>query len=131
MAQVYASALPSLLGCRAGPRAAEPVAAPRPYWVIPTWWLNTVYGLFLLIPAGLLTQTPWPKADPDLARDETVTVAVQVNGKLRGTLDLPRDTPAAEAEAAALVLPSVTAQLAGKPPRKVVVVPNRIINVVA
>lgn len=37
--------------------ASEPAPAARHYWVIPTWWLNTIYGLFLLIPAGLLTQT--------------------------------------------------------------------------
>jgi leucyl-tRNA synthetase len=41
---------------------------------------------------NLLADQPWPKADPDLTRDEQVTIAVQVNGKLRGTLDIPRDT---------------------------------------
>ncbi len=41
---------------------------------------------------GLLAEQPWPVADPDLARDEQVTIAVQVNGKLRGTLEFPRDT---------------------------------------
>jgi leucyl-tRNA synthetase len=80
---------------------------------------------------GLVADTAWPKADADLARDDQVTMAVQVNGKLRGTIDLPRDTPDAEVKAAALALPAVAKLLDGKEPRKVVVVPNRIVNIVA
>ena len=53
----------------------------------------------------LLADEPWPKADPALAREETVTLAVQVNGKLRGTVDLPRDVEDDAARAAALALP--------------------------
>ena len=79
----------------------------------------------------LIADTPWPKADPDLARDEQVTIAVQVNGKLRGTVELPRDAAAGDVEQAALSLPQVANQLAGRAPRKVVVVPNRIVNLVA
>ncbi|HUA54588.1 MAG TPA: class I tRNA ligase family protein, partial [Candidatus Sulfotelmatobacter sp.] len=79
---------------------------------------------------GMLCEQPWPIADAALLVDETVTIAVQVSGKLRGTLDLPRDTDQASAEAAALALPAVVKALAGRPVRKVVVVPNRIINVV-
>jgi leucyl-tRNA synthetase len=79
----------------------------------------------------LLADQPWPKADPDLARDESVTIAVQVNGKLRGTIDLPRDTASGEVEEAALALPQVVRFLDGRPPKKVVVVPNRIVSVVA
>jgi leucyl-tRNA synthetase len=81
--------------------------------------------------AELLADTPWPKADPDLARDEQVTIAVQVNGKLRATLDLPRDAATREVEEAALALPQVTRFLEGRTPKKVVVVPNRIVSVVA
>jgi leucyl-tRNA synthetase len=81
--------------------------------------------------AGLVADAAWPTADPELARDEQVTVAVQVNGKLRGTVELPRDAAAREAEEAALALPQVARLLAGRPPRKVVVVPNRIVSVVA
>src|SRR5262249_61368406 len=81
--------------------------------------------------AEMLADTPWPVADPELARDEQVTIAVQVNGKLRATLDLPRDAAANEVEEAALALPQVTRLLDGKAPRKVVVVPNRIVSVVA
>jgi len=80
---------------------------------------------------GLIADAPWPRPDPELARDEQVTVAVQVNGKLRGTIDLPRDAAAKEAEQAALSLPQVARLLDGKPPKKIVVVPNRIVSVVA
>jgi leucyl-tRNA synthetase len=79
----------------------------------------------------LLAETPWPVPDAALLVDETVTIAVQVNGKLRGTMVLPKGSDAAAAEAAALALPPVVAQLGGKHPRKVVVVPDRIVNVVA
>ncbi|HVB17702.1 MAG TPA: leucine--tRNA ligase, partial [Stellaceae bacterium] len=81
--------------------------------------------------ATLLADEPWPKADPDLARDEQVTIAVQVNGKLRGTIDLPRDAANGEVEEAALALPQVARLLDGRMPKKVVVVPNRIVSVVA
>jgi leucyl-tRNA synthetase len=56
---------------------------------------------------------------------------VQVNGKLRATIQLPRDCDQADAERAALAEPAVTKALEGKPVKKVVVVPNRIVNVVA
>jgi leucyl-tRNA synthetase len=79
----------------------------------------------------MLADSPWPIADAALARDEQVTIAVQVNGKLRATLDFPRDAAASEVEEAALALPQVTRLLDGKTPRKVVVVPNRIVSVVA
>jgi leucyl-tRNA synthetase len=72
----------------------------------------------------------WPDADPALIVDETVTVAVQVNGKLRATLSLPRDLAGEAAEQSALADENVQRAMAGKPPRKVIVVPNRIINVV-
>ena len=79
----------------------------------------------------MLARSSWPKADPALVQDDTVKVAVQVNGKLRGTIELPRDAAQSDAEAAALSLGPVTAALSGKTVRKVVVVPNRIVNVVA
>jgi len=79
----------------------------------------------------LLADQPWPTADPDLARDESVTIAVQVNGKLRGTIDLPRDAASGVVEEAALALPQVVRFLDGRAPKKVVVVPNRIVSVVA
>ncbi|MGH6982979.1 MAG: leucine--tRNA ligase [Stellaceae bacterium] len=78
----------------------------------------------------LLADEPWPKADAALAVAETVTLAVQVNGKLRGTIEMPRDVGEADARQAALALPNVITALGGKMPRKTIVVPNRIVNVV-
>ena len=78
----------------------------------------------------LLADSAWPEADTSLLVDDTVTVAVQVNGKLKGTVTLAKDADTDSAQAAALALPAIAAALAGKPPRKVVVVPNRIVNVV-
>ncbi len=63
--------------------------------------------------------------------DDLVTIAVQVNGKLRDTIELPKDCAKEAAEDAALALDKVQSVLEGKPPRKVIVVPNRIVNVVA
>ncbi|HEX4572576.1 MAG TPA: leucine--tRNA ligase, partial [Dongiaceae bacterium] len=79
---------------------------------------------------GLLADQPWPEADPALVIDDSVTIAVQVNGKLRSTISLPRDCPREVAEQAALADENVARARAGKPVRKVIVVPNRIINVV-
>src|SRR5262249_12144918 len=56
---------------------------------------------------GSLAEEPWPRSDPELTRDEQVTMAVQVNGKLRATLDIPRDTVSAAVEDAALAFPQV------------------------
>jgi len=79
----------------------------------------------------MLTKAPWPKADPALLIENTVTIAVQVNGKLRATITLPRDMQSQEVEAAALADEGVKRALDNKPPKKVIVVPNRIVNVVA
>ncbi len=78
----------------------------------------------------LLTDTPWPDADKSLLVDETLTIGVQVNGKMRATLELPVDCDPDIAEQQALKLPNVLVAMAGKPPQKVIVVPNRIINIV-
>jgi leucyl-tRNA synthetase len=78
----------------------------------------------------LLAETSWPVADPALLVSDSVTIAVQVNGKLKATIDLPRDCDQASAEAAALADSRIAAAMAGKPARKVIVVPNRIVNVV-
>lgn len=85
----------------------------------------------LLGHTALLCLQPWPKADPALLVDETVKVAVQVNGKLRATVDLPRDAAEAQAREVALAQPNVQSAIAGKPVRKFVYVANRIVNVVA
>ena len=78
----------------------------------------------------LLANTPWPVADKQYLVEETITIAVQVNGKLRGTIEVPPDIDKADAEAMALALENVQRSTDGAPPRKVIVVPNKVINVV-
>jgi leucyl-tRNA synthetase len=78
----------------------------------------------------LLADASWPVAEPSLLVDDTVTVAVQLNGKLRGTLQLAKDAAKDVAEKSALGLPEIVRALEGKAPKRVIVVPNRIVNVV-
>jgi len=77
-----------------------------------------------------LVDTRWPEADPALLANDTVTVAIQVNGKLRVAIQLPKDIAQKDAEQAALAEPAVQKAMEGKSPRKIIVVPNRIVNVV-
>jgi leucyl-tRNA synthetase len=79
----------------------------------------------------LLANEPWPEADPVLLIDDTVTIAVQVNGKRRDELTVARNAAKEEIEAAALGLASVVRALEGRTVKKVIVVPQRIVNVVA
>jgi leucyl-tRNA synthetase len=81
--------------------------------------------------AGLIADAPWPQVDPAMLVDDEVTIAVQVNGKLRDTLILPKGTPREAVEAAALASANVVRVLEGKAPRKVIVVPDRLVNLVA
>ena len=78
----------------------------------------------------LLVEQPWPKADPALLVDDTVVIAVQVNGKRRGEMEIGRTAGKDEIEAAALKLDTVIKALEGKAPKKIIVVPQRIVNVV-
>ncbi len=80
---------------------------------------------------GLVCEQPWPDADSSLLVEDTATIAVQVNGKLRATLELARDMAEDDARAAALADERVQRSLDGKAVRKVIVVPNRIVNIVA
>jgi len=73
---------------------------------------------------------PWPTFDPELIREETVTMVVQVNGKVRDKVEVSPDVSEAEAEAAALGSPKVVEALAGRSPQRVVVRPPRLVNVV-
>ncbi len=75
--------------------------------------------------------TPWPKAHPALVESASVTMAVQVNGKLRGTIGVSKDAGEESIKEMALALDGVARALGGKPPRRIIVVPGRIVNVVA
>jgi leucyl-tRNA synthetase len=78
----------------------------------------------------LVAELDWPEADPTLTVAETVTIAVQVMGKLRATIELPPDTDAARVLAAAAAEPNVARALEGRRVLKRVHVPNRIVNFV-
>ena len=78
----------------------------------------------------LVAENSWPIADRAFLTRDTVEIAVQVCGKLRGTIEIARDANQSIAEAAALSLSTVTAALAGKDAKKIIYVPNRIINVI-
>jgi leucyl-tRNA synthetase len=80
---------------------------------------------------GLIADAEWPTADPALLVEEEVTIAVQVNGKLRDTLTAPKGTGRETLEEMALASEKVVRILEGKAPRKVIVVPDRLVNVVA
>jgi leucyl-tRNA synthetase len=79
---------------------------------------------------GLVSEADWPKIERDLLVEDTVTLVVQVNGKKRGDVTVARNAQNPEIEAAVLGLDAVKAALGGKPVRKVIVVPKRIVNVV-
>ena len=76
-------------------------------------------------------QQSWPQADAELARSETVEVAVQVNGKVRARLQVPADADEELVRALAEADPAVAQQLAGKQIRRVIFVPGRLLNIVA
>ena len=75
-------------------------------------------------------QRPWPEADPALAADELITLVVQVNGKVRGKVEVPADIDEPEARRQALALPNVARAAAGRAPRRVIYVPGRLVNIV-
>ena len=79
----------------------------------------------------LLTETDWPKADAKLLVADTVTIGVQVNGKVRASITLPANVDHKTAEDIALKEPGVQKALEGMSVKKVIVVPGRIVNVVA
>jgi leucyl-tRNA synthetase len=79
---------------------------------------------------GLIADAAWPEVDPALLVDDEVTVAVQVQGKLRDTITVARGTDKATLEALALAAPNVLRSLDGVTPKKVIVVPDRLVNLV-
>ena len=80
--------------------------------------------------SGLVADKPWPAFDPALVVDSEIVMPVQINGKKRGDLTIARDADQVAVEKAALALDVVQKALEGKKPRKVIVVPQRIVNVV-
>jgi leucyl-tRNA synthetase len=79
----------------------------------------------------LIAEEPWPAVEAALLVEDTITLPVQVNGKKRADVTVSRDAPASEVEKAVLALDAVQQALGGKAPKRIVVVPQRIVNVVA
>ena len=79
---------------------------------------------------GLVTAAKWPVADPAMLIDDTVTLPIQVNGKRRGEIVVPKDLPKEEVEKLVLADQAVVRALDGAAPKKIIVVPGRIVNLV-
>ena len=79
---------------------------------------------------GLCATAPWPVADPALLVDDTVILPIQINGKRRAEISVPKDMPPAEVEKLVLADETVIKALGGAVPKKLIVVPGRIVNVV-
>jgi leucyl-tRNA synthetase len=80
---------------------------------------------------GLIAEAAWPVVDPALLVDDTVTLPIQINGKRRGEITVPKDAAPADVEKAVLELDLVAQALDGRAPKRIIVVPQRIVNVVA
>jgi leucyl-tRNA synthetase len=79
---------------------------------------------------SLVAREPWPKLEPGLLVEDTITLPVQINGKKRAEVTVARNATNSEVEDAVLALDEVKRALNGKAPKKVIVVPQRIVNVV-
>jgi leucyl-tRNA synthetase len=75
-------------------------------------------------------QQAWPEVDEEAAKEDLITLAVQVNGKLRDHIEVPAAVSADEAKALALATEGAKKFMEGKPPRQVVYVPGRLVNIV-
>jgi len=80
--------------------------------------------------SGLISEASWPQIERDLLVEDSVTLVVQVNGKKRGEVTVASNAQNPEIESAVLALDAVKLTLDGKPVRKVIIVPKRIVNVV-
>ena len=108
---------------REGLRAATALLAP----VVP----HVAHALWPALGGeGPVVDARWPEANPAALKRDTVTLVVQINGKLRGRVEVPAGTERDEAEAAARGNPNVARHLEGKTARKVILVPDRLLNIV-
>jgi leucyl-tRNA synthetase len=79
----------------------------------------------------LVAEAPWPEVERGLLLEETITLPVQINGKKRADVTVARDAAVKDVEAAVLALEPVRPRLEGRAPKRIIVVPQRIVNVVA
>ncbi|MBF0254586.1 MAG: class I tRNA ligase family protein [Candidatus Omnitrophica bacterium] len=80
--------------------------------------------------SGFVAHAAWPEADPRWTRSEEIEVAVQVQGRIRARIRVPAEADAAEVERLALSREEIVSELAGRTPRRVIVVPGRLVNIV-
>ena len=92
---------------------------------------ETLDGKFPGADSGLLTGRPWPEYNPAFLVEDEIEIPIQINGKLRERIVVKKDATAGEIESLALANAKVQEHLAGKTPRKVIVVPGKLVNVVA
>jgi leucyl-tRNA synthetase len=139
----FTNALADVLGREGNPSPhASPDVAPDVSWAVREASVILVQLFAPMMPhlaeecwtvlgqQGLISEASWPQIERDLLVEDTVTLVVQVNGKKRGDVTVPRGAQNQEIEAAVLALDAVKVALGGKAVRKVIVVPMRIVNVV-
>ena len=80
---------------------------------------------------GYVAEASWPKANPALLEDDSISLPVQINGKKRAEIAVLKSASPQEVEAATLASDAVQRALEGRTPKKIIVVPGRIVNVVA
>jgi leucyl-tRNA synthetase len=80
---------------------------------------------------GLVAEASWPAVDESLLVEDSIVLPIQINGKKKGEITVARDASNEVVEAATLAQDFVQKALEGRPPRKIIVVPQRIVNVVA
>ncbi len=97
------------------------------YWQESELWKSRCLGSAYVAPSSI-SQVSWPEFDPELVKEETVKIAVQINGKVRGTVEIATNMDEVGAREAALA--AVASHLEGKTIKKMVYVPGRIINFV-
>jgi len=112
----------ALDGCRSG-SVVQLAARPPATLAMQAMTVDAIAG-------GRVWEVPWPVADEELLAKDVITLVVQVNGKVRGKITVIRDAPAAAIETAALADEKVLAFLDGATPKKVIVVPGKLVNLV-
>ena len=80
--------------------------------------------------SGSVHSQPWPAFDEELASEDLITLVVQVNGKVRDRLEIPAGTSKEETEQSAMAAPKIQPYLEGKHIQKVIIVPDRLVNIV-
>ncbi|NOU03968.1 MAG: class I tRNA ligase family protein, partial [Novosphingobium sp.] len=116
---------------KAGPSASRSVAIRTLLLLVAPMMPHLAEEAWDGIGDGIVADAAWPPVDPALLVEDEVTVAIQVLGKLRDTLTVAKGLPNEQLEALALASDKVQRALDGKPVKKVIVVPDRLVNLVA